>query len=226
MIQDATNQYIETILAHYDLAGKEVLEIGCGGGRITRDLAGYARRVLATDPDGAAIARAKAAVPAANIEFLQVVAGVPELPAGSFDLVIYTLSLHHVPLGQMTASLEQAGRLLREDGVIMVLEPEEKGPFMEAKRRFGIGSGDESRQQAAALRAMHELAGWTVGETIRFQTWFQFADEEDFFTSKVPGFRQMSADKAEAIRAFLRPYRKSGGIFLAAGRRLNLLRLT
>ena len=170
------------------------------------------------------LAKAKAAVPAANVEFLQAPAGVPELPPRSFDLVIYTLSLHHVPLGEMTASLEKAGRLLRPVGVIMVLEPGEEGPFMEAKQRFGIGSGDESRQQAAALRAMHELSGWTVGETIRFNTYFQFADEEDFFTSKVPGYQQMPAEKLSAIRAFLRPYRKVEGIFLEAGRRLNLLR--
>ena len=224
MLQDATNQYIATILANYPLAGKDVLEIGCGGGRITRDLAMHARRVLATDPDAGALAKAKAAVPAANVEFLQAPAGVPELPPRSFDLVIYTLSLHHVPLGEMTASLEKAGRLLRPGGVIMVLEPGEEGPFMEAKQRFGIGSGDESRQQAAAQRAMHELSGWTVGETIRFNTYFQFADEEDFFTSKVPGYQQMPAEKLSAIRAFLRPYRKVEGIFLEAGRRLNLLR--
>lgn len=224
MLQDATNQYIRTILEHYPLAGKDVLEIGCGSGRITRDLVAHARRVLATDPDAAAIAKARTAVTAANVEFRQAPTGVPDLPAGSFDLVIYTLSLHHVPMGEMTASLEQAGRLLRRDGAILVLEPGDEGPFMEAKQRFGIGSGDESPQQAAALRAMGELTGWIVGETIRFKTYFQFADEEDFFASKVPGRRQMPAEKIEAIKEFLRPYRKPEGIFLEAGRRLNLLR--
>ncbi len=224
MIQDPTNQYIQTILSHFPLTGKEVLEIGCGSGRITRDLADHASRVLATDPDAAALTKARALLTTANVEFRQAPTGVPDLPPHTFDLVIYTLSLHHVPMGEMTVSLEQAGRLLKEGGVIMVLEPGEGGPFMEAKQRFGIGSGDESIQQAAALRAMQELAGWTVGETICFESFFQFADEDDFFTSKVPGYRQMPADKVASIRDFLRPYQTAEGIFLGSGRRLNLLR--
>jgi len=44
MVQDPTDQHIKAILSVYDLFGKEVLEIGCGGGRITRDLAKHAAR--------------------------------------------------------------------------------------------------------------------------------------------------------------------------------------
>ena len=224
MIQDATDQYIATILAHYPLAGKKVLEIGCGGGRITRDLARYATSVLATDPDGKALAKARAAVTAENVTFRQAPSGVPEdLPPASFDLVIYTLSLHHVPIGAMTASLEAAGRLLRPGGAIMVLEPGAEGPFMEAKQRFGIGSGDESREQAAALAALEELTGWRIGPTIHFETAFLFSDEADFFASKVPNHAQLPAKRLAEIRAFLAPYKTAEGIVLRGGRRLNVL---
>jgi SAM-dependent methyltransferase len=224
MIQDATDQYIATILAHYPLAGKKVLEIGCGGGRITRDLARYATSVLATDPDGKALAKARAAVTAENVTFRQAPSGVPEdLPPASFDLVIYTLSLHHVPIGAMTASLEAAGRLLRPGGAIMVLEPGAEGPFMEAKQRFGIGSGDESREQAAALAALEELTGWRIGPTIHFETAFLFSDEADFFASKVPNHDQLPAERLAEIRTFLTPYKTAEGIVLRGGRRLNVL---
>jgi len=224
MIQDATNQYIATILAHYPLAGKKLLEIGCGGGRITYDLARHAASVLATDPDAKALARARAAVVAEHVTFRQAPSGVPEdLPPASFDLVIYTLSLHHVPIGEMIASLEAAGRLLRPGGAILVLEPGAEGPFMEAKQRFGIGSGDESREQAAALAAMEQLPGWKVGPAIHFETAFLFSDEADFFTSKVPNHAQLPAERLEAIRTFLAPYQTAEGIVLRAGRRLNVL---
>lgn len=224
MIQDATDQYIATILAHCPLSGKKVLEIGCGGGRITRDLARHAGSVLATDPDGKALAKARAAVTAANVQFRQAPSGVPEdLSPASFDLVIYTLSLHHVPIGAMVAGLEAAGRLLRPGGAIMVLEPGAEGPFMEAKQRFGIGSGDESREQAAALAAMKQVAGWQVGPDIHFETVFLFSDEADFFAGKVPNHDQLPVERLAEIREFLAPYKTAEGIMLRAGRRLNVL---
>lgn len=224
MIQDPTDQYIKTILAAIDLQDKSVLEIGCGSGRITRDLARHARRVLATDPDERALNKARAAITNPSVEFMLAPAGVPDLPPASFDLVIYTLSLHHVPIAEMPASLKQATQLLKEDGVIVVIEPGDEGSFMEAKQRFGVGSGDEGPLQAAALRAMNTLEDWEVGETIHFQTLFQFVDEEDFFASKVPGYQQMPEAKLQPMRDFLSRYKNEKGIVLASGRRLYLIR--
>ena len=89
--------------------------------------------------------------------------GMPEFPAGSFDLVIYTLSLHHVPIAEMSGSLHMASRLLRKDGVIVVVEPGEGGSFTEAKERFGAGSGDERPAREAAIRAMNALAELECG---------------------------------------------------------------
>jgi 16S rRNA A1518/A1519 N6-dimethyltransferase RsmA/KsgA/DIM1 with predicted DNA glycosylase/AP lyase activity len=53
--QDPGNDYIAAIRANCDITGKDILEIGCGKGRITRDLAQHARLVVATDPDPLAI---------------------------------------------------------------------------------------------------------------------------------------------------------------------------
>jgi predicted RNA methylase len=50
-MQDPENRSIKTILKAGDLRGKEILAIGCGRGRITRNLAGYACRPVAVDPD-------------------------------------------------------------------------------------------------------------------------------------------------------------------------------
>jgi len=53
VIQDPKNQFIAAILSHCEIRGKELLEIGCGKGRVTRDLARHARKVVAIDPDAA-----------------------------------------------------------------------------------------------------------------------------------------------------------------------------
>lgn len=223
MIQDPTNQYIATILSQCDICGKEVLEIGCGKGRITRDLAKHAGRVVATDPDNAALHQAQAAIFVDNVQFMHAPTGMPDFPAGTFDVVIYTLSLHHVPIPDMSCSLQKAAGLLREGGVIVVIEPGEGGALTEAKERFGAGSGDERPAQEAAVRAMHALKGWEVGETIPFRTLFQFADDDDFLASMLPGYRQQPASFIGEVRAFLQGHRAEAGIILDADRQLNVL---
>lgn len=224
MIQDPTDQYIATILAQCEIEGKALLEIGCGKGRITRDLARHARRVVAVDPDAAALDAARKSISDARVLFLHAASGIPALPGERFDVVLYTLSLHHVPAAAMRASLQAAASLLVPEGVIVVIEPGDDGSFTEAKERFGAGSGDERPAREAALRAMHDLSGWNVGETVHFRTLFQFVDEDDFFRSLLPDYQRLSAGERGEVAAFLRQYRTADGIILSADRRLNLLR--
>jgi 2-polyprenyl-3-methyl-5-hydroxy-6-metoxy-1,4-benzoquinol methylase len=224
LLQDVTNQYIATLLSRCDLGGKFVLEIGCGKGRITRDLAKHARHVAATDPDAAAVATALATIAVDNVTIMHTPGGMPEFPAGSFDLVIYTLSLHHIPIAEMSGSLHLAARLLRNAGVIVVVELGEGGSFTEAKERFGAGSGDERPAREAAIRAMHALTGWSVAETLHFRTLFRFDDDEDFFSNMLADYRSRPEPIVDEVRAFLQRHRTGSGIILDAERRLNVLR--
>ena len=223
MIQDPKDQHIKAIVTHFELTGKDVLEIGCGKGRITRDLAKYARSVVATDPDMTALAHARATIAAENVEFKSAPEGIPKLPEKSFDLVIYTLSFHHVPKKEMSQSLQSAGRLLRERGGILVLEPGDGGSFNVVKQRFGAGSGDEGPEKAAAIRAMQNLEGWSMGETVHFEAEFLFSSEEDFFTSKLPGYQEFSPGKLMEIKDLLKKHTSADGIVLTTERRLNVL---
>jgi len=180
---------------------------------------------VAVDPDEAALAKARAAVPAANVRFLPMPDGVLNFPPATFDVVIYTLSLHHVPIYRMNESLRAAAGLLREEGVIVVVEPGAGGSFTEAKERFGAGSGDERPAQEAAIQAMHQLDGWTVGETVHFRVQFLFADEDVFIAAKLPGFGEKPEAYRREVREFLARHRMPEGVVLDAGRRLNVLRL-
>jgi SAM-dependent methyltransferase len=224
VIQDPTDLYIATILSRCDLSGKHVLEIGCGKGRITLDLAKHARFVVATDPDEAALKAARTSVAAGNVTFLHTPSGMPDFPAGSFDLVIYTLSLHHLPVDEMSGSLQMASRLLRNEGVIVLVEPGEGGSFTEAKERFGAGSGDERPAREAAIRAMHALEGWRVAETVHFRTLFRFVDDEDFFSNMLADYRSRPKAFVNEVRTHLSPHRTVSGIILDADRQLSLLR--
>lgn len=224
MIQDPTNRYIAAILSQCDLSGKDILEIGCGKGRITRDLASRARHIVATDPDVNALGVARTTISFQNIDFMEESSGIPDLPDGSFDVVIYTLSLHHVPITAMLESLNKAASLLKKDGFIIVLEPGDQGSFTLAKEQFGAGSGNEGPAKAAAIKAMQSLAGWNVDETYYFYTQFQFDSYEDFFTSMLHNFRQQTEKFISEVKKYLDLHRTANGFVLDAERRLNILR--
>jgi 2-polyprenyl-3-methyl-5-hydroxy-6-metoxy-1,4-benzoquinol methylase len=95
---DPEEHEIQALFALADVAGWEVLEIGCGDGRLTWRYAGAAGRVTAIDPYAEGIARAKEDLPAewrGRVEFQQ--AAFEDFAASSpgaiYDLVILSWSL-------------------------------------------------------------------------------------------------------------------------------------
>jgi SAM-dependent methyltransferase len=221
VLLDPTGQFIRNITLAYPVDGKALLEIGCGWGRITRDLASRAREVVAIDPDARALRRARAQVTGANVLFLHASAETLDLPGRSFDAAVFSLSLHHVPTKVMDASLLQAARHVRPDGRIVVIEPGDDGTLIEAETRFDVGDGDERVAKMAAQEAVRRLAGWNVVETMRFRTLFHFQDAADFL-EHLPARAEAPAPE-EAVRCFLESHREGESIVLWAERRMDVL---
>lgn len=79
-----------------DVRDKEVVEVGCGDGRLTWRYAAQARSVLALDPKEDRIAQAIAATPQALqsiVTFRVADIASASLPAGAFDLALLSWSL-------------------------------------------------------------------------------------------------------------------------------------
>ena len=79
-----------------DFRGRRVLEMGCGDGRLTVGIARDSAGVLAFDPDGASVARARHALPtelAERVAYRVASAKEIELEPQSFDLVVFSWSL-------------------------------------------------------------------------------------------------------------------------------------
>jgi ubiquinone/menaquinone biosynthesis C-methylase UbiE len=78
------------------LKGRRVLELGCGDGRLTRQLAPLASRVVAVEPDPARIAHARHAASSDGISNVTFRVGSAErlhIGGGPFDVALFSWSL-------------------------------------------------------------------------------------------------------------------------------------
>ena len=127
---------------------KTVLDIGCGGGPLTRSLARKGFAVTGIDPGEATIARARDTAPDARFE----VAGAQDLPfeTNAFGGAVFLNSLHHVPVSQMANALREAARVTKPGGPVLVIEPLAEGPFFEVTRIID----DETELRDAAGKAV------------------------------------------------------------------------
>ena len=94
--EEAETRAIHELVA---FAGADVLEVGCGDGRLTWRYAERTRSVLALDPDAAAIEQARASLAALpdhwrhTVTFQAADITNVELPAQAFDVVVLASSL-------------------------------------------------------------------------------------------------------------------------------------
>ena len=120
-------------LAPEDVAGKQVLEIACGGGGLACWLAALPRppaRIVAADFSAAAVRKARALAAARNlggiaweIGDIQSLAHPPE----SFDVVISCETIEHVP--EPLTALRELRRVLKPGGKLLLTTPNYLGPM-------------------------------------------------------------------------------------------------
>ena len=96
LVVDPEGVEIATIRELLDPGGLEVVDVGCGDGRMTFELARAGARVFGFDPDDEVIARARAETPRGleqRVRFEVGDAAQIELPRGEFDLAMFSWSL-------------------------------------------------------------------------------------------------------------------------------------
>lgn len=128
------------------LAGKRILDIGCGPGTLAKRLTEDGASVTGVDPGEAALDKAREAVPAARFEAAS--AEALPLPDAHFDGAVMFNALHHVP--DPAAALREAARILVPGGTLVVVEPLAEGSFFDALRPIE----DETAVRAAAQAAI------------------------------------------------------------------------
>ena len=171
------------------IAGKRLLDVGCGPGRLAHQLVEMGADVTGLDPDPEIVAAA--ARFATDARFVEGSAENLPFDTESFDGVVFLNSLHHVPQPGMAAALREAGRVLRRGGHLVVVEPLLTGNFVPV---LGIVD-DESEVRTAAQIALDSVggdSGLSLQSRDEFNRRETFADLDDFAA------RIIQADAARA----------------------------
>jgi ubiquinone/menaquinone biosynthesis C-methylase UbiE len=134
------------------LAGKRILDIGCGAGVLASALSARGVHVTGIDPNAVALALARKAVPAGS--FFQASAETLPFPDGTFDGAIFLNSLHHVPEPAMQGALREAARVVGPARPIVVIEPLSEGSFFSALRPVEDETVVRTAAQEVLLRAL------------------------------------------------------------------------
>jgi ubiquinone/menaquinone biosynthesis C-methylase UbiE len=177
--EDPEGKELKVIEKYATFKGKEVLEVGCGEGRLTFQYAASARSVYAIDASSRAIAEARKAVPkklAFRIGFHVGRGERLRLADGSVDLVFFSWSLCCTDIPAMGKAIDEAWRVLRQDGILLSMQPSLYQPFPYGmvdyliNRNNGPTIVDEPERQAR-LALRH--ASFVEGK-------FDFVAEEEF----------------------------------------------
>lgn len=104
-----------------DVKDLEVLDVGAGTGRHAIRLAASGARVTAVDFSDEMLAKARQKPGAERVRWLvHDVARPLPFRENSFDRVLSALVLEHIPVEELAAFFRDLGRVVRNDGVIVV----------------------------------------------------------------------------------------------------------
>ena len=153
-------------IAHHLKAGSRVLDVGCGYGALVAYLSQQGHDVQGVDLDAQSIEVAKAIFPDARVE-LGSAEDLADDFAGQFDAILLKDVLHHiVGEGDPIASFNTFARLLKDDGRIVILDPNPMWILRLA--RLLVRHEDPEASPQTAVKLLSEM-----GYTVQALTYFE-----------------------------------------------------
>ena len=171
--------YMFPILTRLSRAGDQVLEVGCGCGYLSLELARSGRQVTGVDIASVAIEQAKKhaeRLPSGAPEFVCVNGLELPFPSDSFDLVFSVEVLEHLHEADVPRYLAGAFRVLRPGGRFWVKTPS-RLLDISAAERFGV---DDHSHHHGDDPNVH-LKEWTYAELMPLLEQAGFRDLTSFW---------------------------------------------
>ena len=139
----------EVLAELLDVQNKNVLDVGCGNGHLTRLMTKLGANVIGIDPSTQQLQRARLKTIKSEF-YLQ--GAAEQLPIGdnTAQVIVFFNSLHHVPVNYLGTALNEAHRALKDNGILYISEPLAKGPLFELSRTFN----DETIVREEAYKAL------------------------------------------------------------------------
>lgn len=210
-----------------ELKDKRVIDVGAGDGHLTRLMTAKGARVTGLECQAPQLAKARAAQPEGNEDYLDAGAEEMPLPDAIADLVVFFNSLHHVPPLLMDKALSEAARVLKPGGVVYVSEPVAEGAFFELARP--VDDETEVRRKAYEALQAADRHGLKMERELAFLHPMAMKDYEAFRDRIVSANHErkdlMDAMETQLRSEFLRLGRKTErGYEFEQPTRVNLLR--
>ena len=155
--------------------GDALLDVGCGTGTLALEVqrrVGSAGRITGVDPGAEQIARAhaKAARRNAPIEFQVGVIEQLPFPDQTFDVVLSTLMMHHLPAPLKHQGLAEIARVLKPSGRLVIADFTRKQERQGRAARFHAGGSSVQDLVALISDAGFDLVETEEMQPARFST--------------------------------------------------------
>lgn len=208
-------------------AGPRALDIGCGDGKFTQQLARMCGRVTGIDVKERKLeaGRISAAAAGVAIEFRNASADAMPFAEHSFDVVVFSNSLHHMT--DIDRALHEAMRVLVPGGLLYIMEPVAAGGYFEATRLVN----DETAVRTEAYRAIGRTvaAGLSPLREVSYRSERRIATFDEWREDQIDRDEKRRAAflaQPDRVRAQFEAHaRRENGFFVFDQvRRVNLLR--
>lgn len=228
MSDEPIRKHTEVIREALALEGARVLDAGCGDGALVRFMTRQGARVTGLECGAKQLARARAAERAGEERYVGGIGQALPFAAAAFDIVVYFNALHHVPVAEQAAALDEAARVLVSGGRLYVQEPLARGAYFEAMRRIE----DETAVRAAAYEALGAAAAdgrWRPLQETVYAAPIKYASfaawRENFLAIDPARQKMLDGKEAELEAAFEATADRSAGDFrFNQPARLNLMK--
>ena len=155
-----------------DLKGLRVLDIGSGAGEKVRYMTRQGASVTGLECGELQLAKARSFPAEGDEVYLEGVGQKQPFDDGSFDVVTFFNSLHHVPVEYMGVALTEAMRVVKPAGTVYVGEPIASGSGFELHAPVD----DETSVRSSAYDAIRNAAihGLTQVQEIFYDTVYHY----------------------------------------------------